>query len=189
MLDIPISTDLPGVDQLPCHDRRNDDWDFGSGLAEDGEIYFDDCASLANHRQELPKIIPSIAARIGLDQFIYMQGLSGKRYVFSSINLAQIELYGEAIVVASKSGSSSPIWTGMSSAVPQKIVSDCISNGDVEFHVHLLAQSDVERRAVLMDLGGTFVSAQSGNDNDFASNSSLRSRIPMDRNCSTVWKI
>ncbi len=189
MLNLSIPIDLPGVDQLPCRNRPNDDWDFQPGLAEDGEIYFDDCANPASHRRELPKIVPSIAVQIGLDQFIYMQGLSGKRYVFSSISVEQMELYGEAIVVASKSGSSSPIWTGMSNAVPQQIVSDCISNGDVEFHVHLLAQSEVERRNVLMDLGLSFFSAQSGDDKDFASNSSLRSRIPMDRNCSTVWKI
>lgn len=47
------------------------------------------------------KLIPSVAEEAGLGQFVYMRGVSGKRYVFSAISHEQTVLYENALFAVS----------------------------------------------------------------------------------------
>lgn len=48
-------------------------------------------------RYESPRLIRSIVAQAGLGRFVYLEGRSGKRYVFSSISAEQASLYDRAV--------------------------------------------------------------------------------------------
>ena len=44
-----------------------------------------------------PRMIKSVVDEAGLGKFVYLQGISGRRYVFSSIRPEQAALYDHAL--------------------------------------------------------------------------------------------
>lgn len=90
---------------------------------------------------EPAQLIPSVADEVGLGRFVYMRGVSGKRYVFSAISHEQTVLYENALFAAStKHGAHADL-----------IVSNKDLREDhIRVYVHLLADGDAEN--VVADL-------------------------------------
>ena len=87
------------------------------------------------------------------------QGRSGRSYVVSCYQLAALPDYDNAVVIGIA-------WSGRVVSVgegPQPgealaaFVRRMAQAGVVEAHVHLLAETEAERRAAIMDLGGALL--------------------------------
>jgi hypothetical protein len=84
---------------------------------------------------EPAQLIPSVAEEAGLGQFVYMRGVSGKRYVFSAISQEQTVLYENALFAA---------------ATKHCAIAELVSNhrelrdDHTRVYVHLLADDDVD---------------------------------------------
>ena len=52
------------------------------------------------HPAPAPRLVKSVVDEAGLGKFVYLQGASGKRYVFSSIRREQATLYDHALFAA-----------------------------------------------------------------------------------------
>ena len=89
-----------------------------------------------------PKFIRSVVAEAGLGRFVYMFGLSGRRYVFSPISAEQAGLYDQAIFAHSDEA-------GMVSGFETNIAGVAEHDG---LYVHLLADDEGTGRDVINDL-------------------------------------
>jgi hypothetical protein len=84
---------------------------------------------------EPAQLIPSVAEEAGLGQFVYMRGVSGKRYVFSAISQEQTVLYENALFAAARKHCE---------------IAELVSNhkelrdDHTRVYVHLLADDDVD---------------------------------------------
>ncbi len=96
-----------------------------------------------------PRMIRSVVEEAGFGRFVYLEGASGKRYVFSSIRSEQFSLYENAIFAATLPGEDS-VRVG-------KSLAEVESFGSV-FFVHLL-DDDIHcasgEKSALDDLRGT----------------------------------
>ena len=97
-------------------------------------------ASAARH---MPRLIRSVVDEAGLGRFVYLQGGSGRRYVFSSIRREQAGLYDRALFAAVES-SGGTVKISRSVAEFDRSVS--------VFYVHLLDDVDGNGEATLSDL-------------------------------------
>ena len=83
-----------------------------------------------------PRMIKSVVDEAGLGKFVYLQGKSGRRYVFSSIRREQASLYDHALFAAAFSDADGNQNVRIVSSVQE--ISD--SSGSV--YVHLLDEED-----------------------------------------------
>lgn len=58
------------------------------------------CARVAAQQAPAPRLVKSVVDEAGLGRFVYLQGASGRRYVFSSIRREQAALYDHALFAA-----------------------------------------------------------------------------------------
>ncbi|MGI9365596.1 MAG: hypothetical protein ACR2O8_10475 [Rhizobiaceae bacterium] len=58
------------------------------------------CARIAVKQAPAPRLVKSVVDEAGLGKFVYLQGASGRRYVFSSIRREQATLYDHALFAA-----------------------------------------------------------------------------------------
>lgn len=91
-----------------------------------------------------PRLIRSVVEEAGLGRFVYLQGLSGRRYVFSSINADQISLYDKALFAMTEAG-------GDVVKVSEKPGDFCGIGSTL--YVHLLDDESDNRSETLADLG------------------------------------
>ena len=96
-----------------------------------------------------PRFVRSVVEAEGLGRFVYLQGRSGRRYVFSSITVAQAALYENAIFAYARDDGS-PIRFFLQEPVAGHGVDDA------SMFVHIL--SDGSSAEVLADLTGNPVS-------------------------------
>lgn len=89
------------------------------------------------------QLISSVVSEAGLNRFVYLEGQSGKRFVFSSITRDQASLYNRAVFAACRPGQDD-IRVGSS-------VDDVSDFGSL-LYVHLLDESAVHTDEVLRDL-------------------------------------
>jgi len=89
------------------------------------------------------RLIRSVVEGAGLGKFVYLQGKSGRRYVFSSISNEQVSLYDRALFAAT-----SVQANGVEIAARIKdLTGHCGA-----LYVHLLDESDDDGAATLDDL-------------------------------------
>ena len=93
---------------------------------------------------EPSQLIPSVADEVGLGQFVYMRGVSGKRYVFSAISQEQTVLYENALFAVS---------TKHCAAAELISHHKELREDHTRVYVHLLADGDAEN--VVADLQPT----------------------------------
>ncbi|NKB50732.1 MAG: hypothetical protein GKR97_00670 [Rhizobiaceae bacterium] len=93
-----------------------------------------------------PRMIKSVVDEAGLGKFVYLQGSSGRRYVFSSIRREQASLYDHALFAAT-----SCLETGGQSVEITASIND-ISNRGGTIYVHLLDDEDSQGAQTLEDL-------------------------------------
>ena len=65
---------------------------------------FDSVRRIQKRSTPLPRLVRSVVDEAGLGRFVYLQGKSGRRYVFSSIRSEQVALYEHAIFAISDPG-------------------------------------------------------------------------------------
>ncbi len=95
---------------------------------------------------KVPRMIRSVVEEAGLGGFVYLKGVSGKRYVFSSISPEQASLYDKALfAVTNSQGELMRIG---------EIFSELKSHGSVVY-VHLLDQEKSDNGETLGDLHGS----------------------------------
>lgn len=97
----------------------------------------------------LARVVRSVVAEAGLSRFVYLNGASGRRYVFSSIQPNQVALYDKALFAATAIG-------GNVLRVSDK-ADDVIVPGTL-LHVHLLDEDAQDGKTVLADLNLTLAS-------------------------------
>jgi len=100
-----------------------------------------------------PRMIKSVVDEAGLGKFVYLQGVSGRRYVFSSIRREQAALYDNALFAAA-------IWSnsghdGVRFAANLQEISDTVGS----IYVHLLDEEDDLGTETLDDLCGDAIAA------------------------------
>lgn len=128
------------------------------------------------------------------DRFCYFRGNSGRRYVFTRVEAADLADFTEAVVVTAE-----PVADGRLAIRSVGLGETAAGCGDRVVLVHLLAEGDMGRRAVLEDLAGVrlrdvmpglaaarLVSGQRLSSRWAASRSSSTSRTPMSRRWPTV---
>ena len=93
-----------------------------------------------------PRMIKSVVDEAGLGKFVYLQGVSGRRYVFSSIRPEQAALYDHALFAVTDWGQGDN--PGVRVAASAKEVS---ANGHA-LYVHLLEDEDRHGDETLEDL-------------------------------------
>ncbi len=93
-----------------------------------------------------PRMIKSVVDEAGLGKFVYLQGASGRRYVFSSIRREQASLYDRALFAAT----SCPDAGGQSVEIAPCL--EDISNYTGAIYVHLLDDEDSQGAQTLEDL-------------------------------------
>lgn len=99
-----------------------------------------------------PRMIKSVVDEAGLGKFVYLQGSSGRRYVFSSIRREQAALYDHALFATAYTGTFGNQSVRIASTLQE--VSD--SGGSI--YVHLLDETDNLGSQTLQDLcGGDFI--------------------------------
>ena len=126
---------------------------FDAGMEcdlESGETHVQVCGlqepATAYTARSIPRLIRSVVSEAGLGHFVYLQGASGKRYVFSSISPEQVSLYDKALFAATVPGSDVV-------RVGEKLA-DVQSGGSI-FYVHLLDGAEDETARALADLNQT----------------------------------
>lgn len=150
-------------------------------------------AEPAHRLSERPAELQPHARGFG-DRFYYFRGTSGRRYLFTHIDPADLADFTEAVVVTAERSADGRLAirsVGLRTAVP-------LAAGR-EVLVHLLAANEAERRAVLEDLAGVRLrevmpgldsvrlsGAQRRSSRWAASRSSNWSRTPITRRCATV---
>ena len=90
------------------------------------------------------QIMPSVVKEAGLGQFAYLQGKSGRRYVFSAINADQVCLYEKAVFAFSAGDGK----THISTTIEDSRLTD---NPQLPVYVHLLSD-DCCASSVMADL-------------------------------------
>ena len=95
-----------------------------------------------------PRMIKSVVDEAGLEKFVYLQGASGRRYVFSSIRREQAALYDHALFAAAGLGSNGRQSVEIGSTL-QELPQSCGS-----IYVHLLDDEDSRGTETLEDLCG-----------------------------------
>jgi len=86
------------------------------------------------------RLVKSVVEEAGLGRFVYLKGRSGRRYIFSSIETRQVDLYRRALFVATRKDGSI------------KVCGDpALVNRDTGLYVHLL-DDDEDAGAILKDL-------------------------------------
>jgi hypothetical protein len=94
----------------------------------------------------VPRLIRSVVDEAGLGKFVYLQGTSGRRYVFSSIRPEQASLYDHALIaIAGKNG-----------RICLAACTSQLSAAAGPLYVHLLEQSDRQGLETLDDLCDDF---------------------------------
>jgi hypothetical protein len=121
-------------------------WGLDGGAAgfEEAE---DNAASQSDSRQHIAK-------------YRFWRGASGRRYVFSAYGVDECPAYENAVVIAAAMDGDAArrlVRIAATEALPDLMLSgawarEARARGAVEFHVHLLATSPRERRAVIKDL-------------------------------------
>jgi len=150
-------------------------------------------AEPAHRLSERPAELQPHARGFG-DRFFYFRGISGRRYLFTHIDPADLADFTEAVVVTAESSVDGRLAirsVGLGANAPQ--------TPGREVLVHLLAADESERRTVLEDLAGVRLRdvmlgldaarqhrAQRLSSRWAASRSSSRSRTPMSRRWDTV---
>ena len=95
-----------------------------------------------------PRMIKSVVDEAGLGKFVYLQGASGRRYVFSSIRREQAALYDQALFAAAEFGSHG----GQSVQIGASLAELSDIGGSI--YVHLLDEEDARGTETLQDLCG-----------------------------------
>ncbi len=91
-----------------------------------------------------PRLVRSVVDEAGLGRFVYLQGKSGRRYVFSSIRREQVALYDHALFASSTPGSDEvQVSAGL----------DGLSQRFSTLYVHLLDNETCDAERALNDLG------------------------------------
>ncbi len=100
-----------------------------------------------------PRMIKSVVDEAGLGKFVYLQGQSGRRYVFSSIRREQAALYDQALFAVS--------GTDPYGAQSVRIAANLHEISDIggSIYVHLLDDADDLGRETIEDLCGTELAA------------------------------
>ncbi|MEE9315432.1 MAG: hypothetical protein V3V02_12365 [Rhizobiaceae bacterium] len=91
------------------------------------------------------RMIRSVVEEAGLGGFVYLQGFSGKRYVFSAIRPEQVALYDNALFAVSEPG-------GECVRVGQEL--NNLNHRACLLYVHLLDDDVSNGKEVLADLSG-----------------------------------
>ncbi|MEM9732101.1 MAG: hypothetical protein AAF903_01290 [Pseudomonadota bacterium] len=97
----------------------------------------------------LARVVRSVVAEAGLNRFVYLNGASGKRYVFSSIQPEQAGLYDRALFAATAVGGT---VLRVSDRADEVIVPGTL------LHVHLLDDDGRDDGFALKDLNLTLAS-------------------------------
>ena len=100
----------------------------------------------ASHPMPAPRMIKSVVDEAGLGKFVYLQGVSGRRYVLSSIRPEQAALYDHALFAVTDWGQGEQ--PGVRVAASAK---DLSANGHA-LYVHLLDDEDRFGYETLEDL-------------------------------------
>jgi hypothetical protein len=79
-------------------------------------------------------------------RFLYWQGRSRQRYLFTRTSLETLSAFEDAVVIVTRDGT--VIWAGEAGSVPQLGE----PGSGLLAYVHLLASGAAERRAVIEDL-------------------------------------
>ncbi len=87
-----------------------------------------------------PLLVRSVVESAGLGRFVYLQGRSGKRYVFSQIKAEQVALYDNALFA---------VTTGMGGSVRVAGSVDELPANPCAYYVHFI---DGDRHESLTDL-------------------------------------
>ncbi|MEP1207263.1 MAG: hypothetical protein ABJM29_06805 [Rhizobiaceae bacterium] len=95
-----------------------------------------------------PRMIKSVVDEAGLGRFVYLQGNSGRRYVFSSIRREQASLYDHALFAAAVSDADGKQNVRIVSSVQE------ISDACGAIYVHLLDEEDEHGSVTLDELCG-----------------------------------
>ena len=95
-----------------------------------------------------PRMIKSVVDEAGLGKFVYLQGNSGRRYVFSSIRREQAALYDHALFAAAGRVPNGGHDVQIGSTL-QELPQTCGS-----IYVHLLDDEDARGAETLHDLCG-----------------------------------
>ncbi len=90
-----------------------------------------------------PRMIRSVVAEAGLGGFVYLKGISGRRYVFSAIHPEQVSLYDHALFAVSSVDDNSV-------RVLENLEGLC--ERDHLIYVHILDDGAMAAREVLADL-------------------------------------
>ncbi len=100
----------------------------------------------ATFESAAPRMIRSVVEEAGLGRFVYLQGVSGKRFVFSSISPEQATLYDNALFAV----------TGPEGVLVRigKNLGELKAHGKLIF-VHLLDRENQDEGDVLKDLLGS----------------------------------
>lgn len=111
-----------------------------SGLCEKTQSAY----RTSNDTQEAPRLVRSVVDEAGLGKFVYLQGRSGRRYVFSSIRREQVALYDHALFACSD--------PSKGDVQVSQHINDCeVQNGTL--YVHLLDDEICNAASALTDLG------------------------------------
>ena len=97
-----------------------------------------------------PRMIKSVVDEAGLGKFVYLQGVSGRRYVFSSIRLEQAALYDHALFAVTDWGQGENPGVRVAASA-----NDVSANGHA-LYVHLLDEGDRYGDDTLEDLCAEF---------------------------------
>ncbi|HOV04789.1 MAG TPA: hypothetical protein PLJ34_01940 [Hyphomicrobiales bacterium] len=103
---------------------------------------------------------PTIEATGLGDKFRYLKGASGRRYLFSSVDLDDLPTFRDVVVVLSEksgSGTRQIIWVGALDGEPNdaeraRRAFESWMRRAADAHIHLLAESREERRRVIDDI-------------------------------------
>ena len=99
-----------------------------------------------NQPMPAPRMIKSVVDEAGLGKFVYLQGVSGRRYVFSSIRPEQAALYDHALFAVTDWGQGEQPGVRVAASVEE------VSANGHALYVHLLDDSDRFGYETLEDL-------------------------------------
>lgn len=92
------------------------------------------------------------------DRFRFWHGRSGKRYVFSSFSIDDLPTFESAVVIGMKAGADGvprPIWIASAeNRTDLWELTSLLGGTATEVHLHLLADGEELRLAVMADIGG-----------------------------------
>ncbi|MEZ5840386.1 MAG: hypothetical protein R3D02_08135 [Hyphomicrobiales bacterium] len=104
---------------------------------------------------------PSAVEAAGLgEKFRYLKGASGRRYLFSAVDVRDLPNFRDVVVVLSEKGSAGSrqvIWVGALDGEPNdaeraRRAFESWMRRAADAHIHLLASSHEERRRVIDDI-------------------------------------